>query len=133
MTDDHAPADLPQLSAAELEVMNALWEVDRLSARELHDRIADRHGWATSTTRTLLERLVVKGVVDKQPFHGLHLYRARVSRARGVAALVRDFATQVLGTSPAAVVPLFADVGSLTADELAELERLLEAGSEDRR
>ena len=133
MTDAQPPADLPQLSTAELEVMNALWEADRLSARELHDRIADRHGWTTSTTRTLLERLVAKGVVDKQPFHGLHLYCARVSRARGVAALVRDFATQVLGASPAAVVPLFADVGSLTVDELAELERLLEDGGEDGR
>jgi predicted transcriptional regulator len=123
--------DLPQLSAAELDVMNALWEVDRVSARELHERIADRHGWTTSTTRTLLDRLVAKGVVDKQPFHGLHLYRARVSRARGVAALVRDFATRVLGASPAAVVPLFADAGSLTADELSELERLLDDGGQE--
>ncbi len=128
MIDADATADLPQLSAAELDVMNTLWEADRLSARELHDRIADRHGWTTSTTRTLLERLVAKGVVDKQPFHGLHLYRARVSRARGVAALVRDFATRVVGAKPAAVVPLFAETGSLTSDELAELERLLDDG-----
>ena len=70
-------------------------------------------------------------MVEKQPFHGLHLYRARVSRARGVAALVRDFATRVLGASPTTVVPLFADVGSLTADELTELEALLEDDTED--
>ena len=89
MTGADGTRDLPHLSAAELEVMNVLWGADRLSARELHERVAERHHWTNSTTRTLLERLVAKGVVDKQQFHGLHLYRARVGCPRDVARLFR--------------------------------------------
>ena len=84
--------DLPQLSPTELEVMKILWEADGLSAREVHQRIGDHMDWAYSTTRTTIERMVRKGLVAKAPFHGLHIYRASVTRASGLARLVRDLA-----------------------------------------
>lgn len=120
---------LPQLSPTELELMKLLWEADGLSAREVHERLNERLDWAYSTTRTTLERMVRKGLVAKSDFHGLHLYTASVSRAAGLARLVREFARQVMGTAPAPVVSLFAASGTLDEEEIAELRRLLdEAG-----
>ena len=118
--------DLPQLSPTELEVMKILWEADGLSAREVHQRIGEHMDWAYSTTRTTIERMVRKGLVKKTVFHGLHLYTASVSRASGLARMVRDFARQVLETSHAPVVSLFADSGRLDDDEIDELSRLLD-------
>jgi len=117
---------LPQLTPAELEVMKILWDSDGLSARELHERLADQMDWAYSTTRTTVERMVRKGLVTKNAFHGLHIYTASVSRARGLARLVRDFASQVLETSHVPVVSLFADSGALSDEELDELRQLLD-------
>ena len=118
--------DLPQLSPTELEVMKILWEADGLSAREVHQRIGDHMDWAYSTTRTTIERMVRKGLVKKTVFHGLHLYTASVSRASGLARMVRDFARQVLETSHVPVVSLFADSGKLNNDEIVELSQLLD-------
>jgi predicted transcriptional regulator len=118
--------DLPQLNPTELEVMKILWEADGLSAREVHQRIGEHMDWAYSTTRTTIERMVRKGLVKKTVFHGLHLYTASVSRASGLARMVRDFARQVLETSHAPVVSLFADSGRLDDDEIDELSRLLD-------
>jgi len=118
--------DLPQLNPTELEVMKILWEADGLSAREVHTRLGDRLDWAYSTTRTTIERMVRKGLVDKNVFHGLHLYTASISRASGLARMVRDFARQVLETSHVPVVSLFADTGRLNGDEIDELSRLLD-------
>jgi len=114
-----------ELSPGELELMKVLWSAGRLSAREVHERVEEATGWAYSTTRTMLERLVGKGTLAKEPFHGLNLYRPRLSRPAGLARLVRDFAARVLEVEPAAVVPLFADGGTLSDAEIAELERLL--------
>ena len=118
--------DLPHLTPVELEVMKVLWDADGLSAREVHQRLADSMGWAYSTTRTTIERMVRKGLVKKNKFHGLHLYTASVSRASGLARLVRDFARHVVETSHVPVVSLFADSGSLTEGEIEELSRLLD-------
>ncbi len=117
---------LPQLTPAELEVMKILWDADGLSAREVHERLCDHMDWAYSTTRTTVERMVRKGLVSKNVFHGLHIYTASVSRARGLARMVRDFASQVLETSHVPVVSLFADSGALSEDEVEELRTLLD-------
>lgn len=123
--------DLPQLTPAELEVMKTLWDSDGLSAREVHLRVGEAQDWAYSTTRTTIERMVRKGLVEKNSFHGLHIYRASVSRASGLARMVRDFAQQVLQSSHVPVVSLFADSGTLSAEEIEELSRLLEGATSE--
>lgn len=116
---------LPDLSDSELDVMRALWKGDRLSAREVHDRVSPARGWAYSTTRTVLERMVEKGLVNKASFHGIYLYRPRLSRAAGLARAVRDFADRVAEIGAAPVVSLLAGGESWSDEEVAELERLL--------
>lgn len=125
--------DLPELSDSELELMKVLWREGKLSAREVHERVAGGLGWAYSTTRTTLERMARKGLVGKRRFHGLHLYSPEVSRARGLAGRVREFAERVLEMEPAPVVSLFAQGEALTPEELEELSRLLEESPEEGR
>jgi BlaI family penicillinase repressor len=116
---------LPQLAPAELDVMKVLWSAGGLSGREVHERLAEQTGWAYSTTRTTIERMVKKGLVTRRTFHGLHVYEAAISRAQGMARLVHEFASRVLGLSHAPVAALFRDSEALTAAELAELRALL--------
>jgi len=118
---------LPQLNATELAVMKLLWREGRLSAREVHERLGGEQGWAYSTTRTVVERMVGKGLVGKQEFHGLRLYAAAISRPVGLAGLIRDFARDVLESGPEPVVALFTAGETLTDAEVAELEALLQA------
>ncbi len=121
---------LPQLTAIELEAMKVLWRGGRLSAREVHDQVAPRLGWAYSTTRTTMERMVRKDLLAKQTFHGIHLYQPAISRASGLARMVRDFAAQVLEINPAPVVSLFAESATLSLEEISELRDLLDEGGE---
>jgi len=118
-------ARLPDLSDSELDVMRALWKGEHLSAREVHDRVAPGRGWAYSTTRTILERMVEKELVEKASFHGIYLYRPLLSRPAGLARRVLAFAERVAETGAAPVVSLFAGSESWSDAEVAELERLL--------
>jgi predicted transcriptional regulator len=125
MTPRTISAALPDLSDSELDVMRALWKGGRLSAREVHDTVSPEREWAYSTTRTVLERMVEKELVEKASFHGIYLYRPRLSRAAGLARAVRDFADRVAEVGAAPVVSLFAGSESWSAEEIAELEELL--------
>ncbi|MBN2368904.1 MAG: BlaI/MecI/CopY family transcriptional regulator [Vicinamibacteria bacterium] len=116
---------LPRLSHAELDILKVLWREGGLSAREIHDRIRGRTGWAYSTTRTLIERLVRKGVITKSVFHGLHLYAPGISRAQGLARFVKDFSEQVLDLSKPPLRSLFMESDALSAAEILELGQLL--------
>ena len=121
---------LPDLASTELDVMKVLWKAGRSSAREVHERVEEPLGWAYSTTRTTLERLANKGAVRKRRFHGLTLYEAKISKARGLARRVLEFAERVLETDPAPVVSLFARSEALTEEEIEELSGLLDVAGD---
>ncbi len=119
-------ASLPEVNASELGLLKVLWSEGALAAREVHDRVGEQNSWAYSTTRTVMERMVSKGLVGKKLFHGLNLYEAKISRPAGLARLVRDFAERVLELDPAPVVSLFAEGEALSSEEIRELSRLVE-------
>ena len=120
---------LPELTKIELEVMKSLWTDGRLSAREIHQRAGERQSWSYSTTRTVIERMVGKGLLAKEKFHGIYLYTAMISRPQGLARWVRHFADRVLEIDYQPVVSLFTQGQTLSAEEIDELQRLLDEES----
>ena len=122
--------NLPHLAPAELEIMKVLWDEGPRSAREVHDSLGKKLDWAPSTTRTVIDRLVRKDVVRRRSVHGLHVYEPVVSRAEGIAGLVRSFARQVLELREVPVPALFAESDALDPEEIGELQRLLDEQAE---
>jgi predicted transcriptional regulator len=116
---------------SELELLKALWREERLSARELHDRVGEAQGWSASTTRTVLRRLVEKGLAARTDYHGLAVYEASAAKVDLISRLVRSFARRVLDVDPKALpASTFAGSALLDEDEREELERLLKAAED---
>ncbi|WP_440957762.1 BlaI/MecI/CopY family transcriptional regulator [Oceanicaulis sp. LC35] len=115
---------------SELEVLKTLWSSNRLSAREIHDRIGEAQGWSYSTTRTVIQRMVDKGLLTKDSVHGLAVFAAVDRKVDLISRLVRSFTARVLETDPSAL-PASAFAGSRLLDdaERAELDALLKAGA----
>jgi BlaI family penicillinase repressor len=119
-------------NASELELLKALWRDGRLSARELHDRTGEAQGWSPSTTRTVLRRLVEKGLAARTDYHGLAVYEASAAKVDLISRLVRSFARRVLDADPRALpASTFAGSALLDDAEREELERLLQSADED--
>jgi len=116
----------PELSHAEYDILRVLWKRGRQSVREVHDALQPVRGWAYTTTKTMMDRLVGKELLAREDFHGVKLYRPLISRPAGLARMVRFFADRVLETDTAAVVALFADSQAMSEEEVLELERLLD-------
>lgn len=118
------------LSPTELEILKKLWDRNEGSVRDVHEALEAQHPRAYSTTKTIMDRMVRKGILDRRRKKGVFVYRPEISRPQGLAGMVRRFAERVLEADPAAVVPLFVQAGRLDEDELEELENLLaEAGT----
>ena len=120
----------PELSRSELDIMKILWKDGRSSAREVHDQLSVAYGWAYSTTKTIMDRMVKKGRLSRENFHGVFLYNPLISKPAGLAKLVRNFADNVLELDYGSVVSLFARSKALTAKEIEELQKILEKQSE---
>jgi len=119
--------DLPDLSRTELQMLNVLWKSkEGLSVREVHEQIKDEFEWAYSTTKTTMDRMVKKGLLRREDFHGVFLYQAEISRPAGLARLLSFFMNDLLDMDQSALVSLFGRSKALSNSEIDELENLLE-------
>jgi BlaI family penicillinase repressor len=116
----------PELTKAEFNILRVLWKNGRLSVREVHDRLAETSQWAYSTTKTIMDRMDKKGLLKRESFHGVFLYKPLISRTRGFARFIQFFAERVLELDHSMVVSLFAHSEALTPAEIEELATMLE-------
>lgn len=113
-------------TASELTLLKSLWAVGRLSAKEIHDRTSAETRWSYSSTRKTLDRMEAKGLVAVESFHGLKIYAARAKKLATLAALITDFARDVLGASTPPAAAAFSDSAVLSPDEIEDLQALLD-------
>lgn len=120
---------LPELSKAEFSLLHVLWKKEPLSVREIHDRLDN--DWAYTTTKTVLDRLVNKGMLIRETAHGVNIYRPAIGRAAGMVHWVRFIADKVFELEPLEVVNLFAKRKTYSDAEIAELRELLQTDPTD--
>lgn len=122
---------LPDLSRAEFDILRVLWRRGKLSIREVHDDLQKTYGWAYSTTKTMMDRMVKKGLLARVEFHRVFLYKPLITRPQGLVKWVEFFADRVLEMDYGSVVSLFARNKVLTPEEIEELQQLLKSNSGD--
>lgn len=113
-------------SISELSLLKALWRRQPLSAREIHDQVADELGWSYSSTRKTLERMLEKGMVAQQVRHGVQVYEATLEKVDTLAAFAHDFGKRVMEIDTPLPVTMFTGSRLVDAQELAQLEQLLQ-------
>lgn len=112
-------------STSELSLLKALWRRQPLSARELHDAVADELGWSFSSTRKTLERMLEKGMVRQEQRHGVQVYAALCDKVDTLAAFARDFGRRVMEIEAPLPVAMFTGSKLVDDAELARLEQML--------
>ncbi|MEW6368761.1 MAG: BlaI/MecI/CopY family transcriptional regulator [Acidobacteriota bacterium] len=131
MSEGKTKSRLPELSRAEFDILRAMWKRGQQTVREVHEQLRTSHGWAYTTTKTMMDRMVAKKLLERVESHGIFLYRPLISRPAGMARWIQFLADRVLETDTDAVVSLFAASKAVTADEVDELERHLAGLKED--
>lgn len=117
--------DLLDITKSEYDVLRVLWKMGTLSVREVHDQVCEKTGWAYTTTKTTMDRMVTKGLALRENFHGVNIYKPLISRPMGLVRMVEFFADRVLELDTESVVSLFAKSKAISEDEIEELKVLL--------
>lgn len=116
---------MQQPTAPELEILKLLWSKEPLTARELHDELAEVLGWSYSSTRKTLERMGEKGFVACNTLGNKNSYMARLDKVQTLAEFAQDFAQRVFELNGPLPVAMFSGSNLVNADEIADLEKLL--------
>jgi BlaI family penicillinase repressor len=115
-----------KISTAESVVMGALWAREPLSAEDIAAEIAEGQGWSDATVKTLINRLLNKGAVGAERDGRRYLYRPVLARDAYVEAESQGLLDRLFEGKLAPLVSHFSQTGALTAEDIAELKKLIE-------
>jgi predicted transcriptional regulator len=121
---------MSQISEAEAVVMEVLWRSHPLGADEVVAALASRD-WAEPTIKTLLNRLLTKGAVSASRDGRRYLYAPVLQRQAWVAEQSEGFLGRVFDGRVAPLVAHFSQRGELSAQDIAELRKLIQEMDHD--
>jgi predicted transcriptional regulator len=117
---------LPRPTEAELELLRVLWERGPSTVREIHDSQRDVKATGYTTTLKILQNMTEKGLVERDESRRSHVYRAVCRAEQTQRQLVRDLLRRAFGGAPGKLVVQALSEEPVSAEELAEIRRLLE-------
>lgn len=115
------------ISDAESRVMEVLWRQSPQSAEEIVSTLQRDTAWHEKTIKTLLNRLLGKRAVSAQKDGRRYLYAPRLRREDWQRQESRSLLDRVFGGRVAPLLAHFSQHEKLSAKEIAELRKLIDA------
>lgn len=115
------------LTEAEWNVMECLWEKSPRTGRETIDWLKEQMGWSRSTTLTLLRRMEEKGAVGSEDSGEVKQFFPLISRETAALQETEDFLERVYKGSLGMMLSAFTRKQNLTKSEIDELYSILNA------
>lgn len=114
-----------RISDAEHAVMEALWDESPLAAQAVAERVGPARGWTVATVKTLLGRLLAKGVIAAEEEGRRYSYRPLVTRDDYLARESLRLVDRLFGGRLTPLVAHLAERRTVTPEDLVELEALI--------
>lgn len=113
------------ISDAESVVMEVLWQRSPRSAEEVAAALAESRQWQEATVKTLLNRLLNKGAIEAIRDGRRYLYSPRLQRSDWVMDESQSLLARLFDGRVAPLVAHFSEQRRLSAEDVAELRRLV--------
>ena len=115
-----------ELTPAEWNIMKVVWEKKEVVAREVYEELHDSEKWATTTVRTMMERLVKKGYLKQKKIGPVYLYKPAVKQEKVMSRTLRNMVSRMTDGNFADLVAYAVKSGEISEKELKEIESLIQ-------
>jgi BlaI family penicillinase repressor len=117
----------PELTEAEWAIIKAVWDLQPCPAPTVQEHLAKSRSWSYSTVRTLMDRMVAKGLLISEKLRNLTLYRAAVTREQAQLGELRYALKNAFDGALTPLVQCLLDSERISSEQLDQLEALIAA------
>jgi BlaI family penicillinase repressor len=114
-----------ELTAAEWEIIQVVWAQEPCAAPTVQEELVERTRWTYSTVKTLMDRMVRKGLLKTSRIRNLMLYESVVSRAEAQQGELMRAVKRAFGGAFTPMMQFMLDSDTLAPEELSELEAMI--------
>src|SRR5213594_3656867 len=119
------PKQTIELTEAEWSIIKAVWENEPCAAPTVQEKLHKQTEWTYSTVRTLMDRMVAKGLLTAEKIRNLTLYRSAVTRQQAQRGELLYALKNAFNGALTPMLQFLLETGDLSSEELTELESLI--------
>ncbi|APU95911.1 MULTISPECIES: BlaI/MecI/CopY family transcriptional regulator [Sphingobacterium] len=117
--------DFKELTKAEEQIMQELWEMGRGFVKEIIDRLSEPKP-AYNTVSTIVRILETKGFVTHESFGKSHQYLPKISKEEYKKGITGKLLTNYFDNSPKSMLSYFLEENRLDIKELDDILSIIE-------
>ncbi len=115
-----------QLTEAEWRIIKAVWKAEPCAAPAIQEALQKRTGWSYSTVKTLMDRMVTKGLLRTKRVRNIILYSAAITKKQ---AQKGEILRTVKRAFDGALAPMmqFLLENNVSRKQLDEIEKIIKS------
>lgn len=114
-----------ELTEAEWAIIQVVWEHEPCAAPTVQEELQTRKRWTYSTVKTLMDRMVTKGLLTTERIRNLILYRSAVSQKDAQRGELLRVVKRAFGGAFTPMMQFMLDSDALSEEEIGELEAMI--------
>lgn len=114
-----------ELTEGEWAIMQAVWENQPCAAPTVQELLQKQKGWHYSTVKTLMDRMVTKGLLSAEKIRNLTLYRSAVTRKQAQKGEIMRAVKRAFDGALTPMMQFLVDTNQLSQEQLKEVEVLI--------
>ena len=115
-----------ELTEGEWAIIQAVWDSEPCAAPDVQERIEGHTGWGYSTVKTMMDRMVTKGLLTTEKLRNLILYRSAITRAQAQSGELMRAIRRAFDGALTPMMQFLLD-NNLSEDQLRELEQMIKS------
>jgi len=116
---------LSSLTDAEWAIMDIVWEQQPCAAGTVQEALQASRGWAYSTVKTTMDRMVAKGLLATRSIRNLQLFSAVVTRNQARRTELKQCLRRAFDGALSPMIQFLVEEERLSDAELQELQQLI--------
>jgi BlaI family penicillinase repressor len=118
--------NLSRPTDAELAILRVLWSRGPSTVRQVHEALSRERETGYTTVLKFMQIMTEKGLVERDESERTHVYQARFTQEQTQQRLVIDLLEKAFGGSASQLVMQALAAKPASADELAQIRRMLD-------
>ncbi len=114
-----------ELTEGEWAIIQAVWDNEPCAAPTVQDELEAQKSWTYSTVKTMMDRMVNKGLLKTERIRNLILYRSVITKIQAQKSEIMRTVKRAFNGALTPMMQFLLDNHNLSQKQLNELERLI--------
>jgi len=114
-----------QLTEAEWAIIKVVWQKQPCAAGTVQETLAKSKGWAYSTVKTTMDRMVEKGFLQIGKIRNLQLFRSRITEVDAKRAEFRKMLKRAFNGALTPMMQFLIEHEGLSTKQAGQLRKLI--------